>query len=167
MRLQISKLGPESAPLLRNLFEHYVHDMSEWFKIDTKPDGSFSFDTSKYWNERYQVYLAKTDAAICGFAIVGSSDDWSTQPGGHDVGEFFVLRKFRRSGVGLQFAEYVWHEHPGEWLVRVLEGNRQAALFWRTAITRYTRGAFEEEQRIVKDRAWRFFRFRCVVRSAL
>ena len=99
MPLHISKLGPESAPLLRNLFEHYAHDMSEWFKIDTKPDGSYSFDTSKYWNGRYQVYLAKSGAAICGFAIVGSSNEWLAKPGGHDVGEFFVLRKFRRSGV--------------------------------------------------------------------
>jgi len=40
--LLISKIGPESEVLLRNLFEHYLHDMAEWFEIDTQADGSYS-----------------------------------------------------------------------------------------------------------------------------
>ena len=35
----ISRIGPGSDMLLRNLFEHYVHDMAEWFETDTKADG--------------------------------------------------------------------------------------------------------------------------------
>ena len=56
-------------------------------------------------------------------------------------------------------ATLLWNERPGEWLVRVLELNAPAALFWRTAITDYSRGRYEEEERIVKGRAWRFFSF--------
>jgi hypothetical protein len=33
--LVISKIGPESDVVLRNLFEHYIHDTAEWFEIDT------------------------------------------------------------------------------------------------------------------------------------
>ena len=29
--LSISRIGPESERLLGNLFEHYLHDMAEWF----------------------------------------------------------------------------------------------------------------------------------------
>jgi hypothetical protein len=47
--LVISRIGPESDVLLRNLFEHYCHDMSEWFDFDTTADGSYSHDTSSIW----------------------------------------------------------------------------------------------------------------------
>jgi hypothetical protein len=42
--LSISKIGPESDVLLRNLFQLYIHDMAEWFEIDTNSDGSYSYD---------------------------------------------------------------------------------------------------------------------------
>lgn len=166
MPLVISKIGPQTGPLLRNLFEHYVHDMSEWLDIDTKADGSYSFDTSKFWKREFDVYLAKLDGAIAGFAIAGSAAPWLGEVGGRDVHEFFVLRKFRRSGVGRQLAQHIWDAQPGEWLVRVFDDNRPAIPFWRNAVAVYTGDCYQEEQRNVKDRQWRFFHFQGVVRSA-
>ncbi len=57
--LVISKIGPESDGVLRNLFEQYLHDMAEWFEINTKADGSYSYDTSLIWKNGYDAYLAK------------------------------------------------------------------------------------------------------------
>ena len=74
--LSISKIGPESDVLLRNLFEHYIHDMAEWFEIDTKADGSYSYDTSVIWENGYDAYLAKIGDSIAGFALVGSALEW-------------------------------------------------------------------------------------------
>ncbi len=156
--LVISKIGPESDILLRNLFEHYIHDMAEWFDIDTKPDGSYSYDTSFVWENGYDAYLAKLGDSIAGFALVGSAVEWLGDMGAHDVHEFFVIRRFRRRGVGQRMAVLLWKEHPGEWLVRVLELNAPAVLFWRTAILSYSR-SYEEKGRIVNGRPWRFFRF--------
>jgi predicted acetyltransferase len=158
-KLQVSKVGPESEQLIRNLFEHYIHDMSEWLQMDTEPDGSYSYDASKLWAQGFDVHLAKSGDSIAGFAITGSADEWLGDIGAHDVHEFFVLRKFRRSGMGRQLAQYIWNLHPGEWVVRVFEDNRPAIPFWRTAIAAYTNGSYQEEQRIIKGRAWRFFRF--------
>ena len=39
--LAISRIGPEADALLRNLFEHYCYDMSEWFEFDTGADKLF------------------------------------------------------------------------------------------------------------------------------
>jgi predicted acetyltransferase len=154
--LSISKIGPDSDLVLRNLFEFYVHDMTEWFDIDTKADGSFSYDTSLIWKNGDDAYLLKVGESIAGFALVGSAVGDS---GVQDVREFFVLRKFRRSGIGRKMAMLVWDAHPGEWLVRVLELNAPAVLFWRAAIESQVRGSYEEELRIVNGRQWRFFRF--------
>ena len=157
--LSISKIGPESNALLRNLFEHYIHDMSEWFEIDTKADGSYSYDTSSVWANGYHAYLAKVGDSIAGFALVGSAQEWLGDIGACEVHEFFVMRRFRRSGCGRNMARLVWNQYPGEWLVRVLEANAPAVLFWRTAIASHSRGSHKEEIRIVNGRPWRFFRF--------
>ena len=157
--LVISRIWPESDLVLRNLFEHYIHDMAEWFEIDTKADGSYSYDTSVVWVNGYEAYLAKTGDAIAGFAIVGSAVEWLGDTGAYDMHEFFVIRRFRRNGFGRKMATLLWNEHPGEWLVRVLESNEPAVVFWRTAISAYSGGSYEEERRIVNERRWRFFRF--------
>jgi predicted acetyltransferase len=157
--LVISRIGSESDVLLRNLFEHYCHDMSEWFDFDTTADGSYSHDTSSIWANEYGAYLAKVGSSIAGFALIGSAAAWLGDTRGQDVREFFVLRKFRRRGVGQRMAELVWNEHPGEWLVRVLEANAPAVLFWRAAVSAYSFGAFREEPRVIDGHSWRFLRF--------
>ncbi|HYL38805.1 MAG TPA: hypothetical protein VEV17_23000 [Bryobacteraceae bacterium] len=158
--LVISKIGPESEIVLRNLFEHYLHDMAEWFELDTQPDGRYSYDTSSIWKNGYDAYLAKVDDSIAGFALVGPAVEWLGDLGAHDVREFFILRRFRRSGFGQRMATLLWNERPGEWLVRVLQSNAPAVLFWRTAISAHSRGSYNEEARVVNGRPWRFFRFR-------
>lgn len=157
--LVISKIGPESDALLRNLFEHYCHDMSQWFDFDTRADGSYSHDTAAIWANEYGAYKAKVGSSIAGFALIGSAVDWLGDASARDVREFFVLRRFRRRGVGQRMAALLWNEHPGKWLVRVLEANAPAVLFWRAAISDYSLGSFREEKRVVGGMPWRFFRF--------
>jgi predicted acetyltransferase len=156
--LSLSKIGPESDLVLRNLFEQYLHDMAEWFEFDTKPDGSYSYDASSIWESGYDAYLAKVGDSLAGFALVGSAVEWLGDVGSHDVHEFFVIRRFRRNGFGQRMATLLWNERPGEWLVRAMGANGPAVLFWRTTISRYSRGSYEEE-RIVNGRPWRFFTF--------
>jgi predicted acetyltransferase len=141
------------------LFEHYLHDMSEWFEIDTKADGSYSCDAASIWKDGYEAYLAQVGDSVTGFALVGSAAEWLGDIGGHDVHEFFVLRRFRRSGIGQRMATLLWNERPGQWLVRVLEANAPAVPFWRETIASYSRGSYKEEVRIVNGRPWRFFQF--------
>ena len=157
--LAISRIGPEADALLRNLFEHYCHDMSEWFDLDTSADGSYSYDTASIWANEYGAYLAKDGSTIAGFALIGSAFNWLGDASVRDVHEFFVLRKFRRRGVGQRMAALLWNEHPGKWLVRVLEANAPAVLFWQAAISGYSLGSFQEEQRVIEGLSWRFFRF--------
>ena len=140
--LVISKIGPESDALLRNLAEHYCHDMSEWFDLDIGADGRYSYDTVSVWANGYDAYLAKVEDSIAGFALIGSGSEWLVDVGAHDVHEFFILRKFRRRGVGRSMASFLWNEYPGEWLVRVLEANAPAVNFWRCEISSYSAGSF-------------------------
>jgi predicted acetyltransferase len=109
--------------------------------------------------ERLRRLLAKASDSVAGFALIGSAAEWLGDTGAHDVHEFFVLRRFRRSGFGQSMAIFVWDESPGEWLVRVLEANAPAVRFWQTVISSYSRGLYQEQGRVVNGRPWRFFRF--------
>jgi predicted acetyltransferase len=157
--LVISKIGTESDTLLRNLTEHYCHEMSEWFDLDTGVDGRYSYDTASIWANGYDAYLVKVADSIAGFALIGSASEWVTEADAHDVHEFFIMRKFRRRGIGRSMARFLWNEYPGEWLVRVLEANASAVAFWRREISSYSVGLYEEAQQIVDNRPWKFFRF--------
>lgn len=51
-----------------------------------------------------------------------------------DMGEFFVLRRYRRLGLGRVAAGAVLGRFPGRWEVRQVRTNPAATAFWRTAI---------------------------------
>ncbi len=157
--LVILKIGPESDALLRNLTEHYCHDMSEWFDLNVGADGRYAYNTASVWANGYDAYLVKVDDSIAGFALIGSAGEWQTDDGSHDIHEFFIMRKFRRRGIGRSMAHFLWNEYPGEWLIRVLEANAPAVYFWRYAISSYSVGSYREAQHIVNRRRWIFFRF--------
>ena len=158
-RLSFLKIGPQSEGVLRNLFQDYLGEMTEWFEVDTNPDGSYAYDIAAIWERGFEAYLAKVNDSVAGFALVGSAGEWLGEVDAHDVHEFFVLPGFRRSGVGQRMANHIWNEHAGQWLVRVLEANRTALAFWRAAIAGYACVCPKEESRLVEGRPWVFFHF--------
>jgi len=139
---RIEEVDDSADAVLRNLFEHYLHDMAEWFLFDSREDGAYHFATEEVWGT-YRVYLLYAARIPVGFALVGSADEYLARGGVHDMDEFFVVRRHRRHG-----------------LVRVYEANLPAVPFWRAAISSYTRDAFVEQARSVRDRPWSYFEFR-------
>jgi predicted acetyltransferase len=74
---------------------------------------------------------------IAGFSqlYVGRSDTYS-------ISEFFVMRKWRKLGVGRSAACLLFERFPGHWEVRQERTNTAAQLFWINVIARYTNGAY-------------------------
>ena len=131
-----------SADIVRNLFPLYIHDLSAFTDLDVGDDGAFrappSFAT--YWESADRhPFLLRADGRIAGFALVREMD-----AEGYDMGEFFVLRRYRRSGVGRVAACALFDRFRGNWEVRELPDNLPAQAFWRRIIADYTNGAFED-----------------------
>ncbi len=150
------------APMLRNLLELYVHDLSEIFPVELGPDGRFGYEKLPlYWAEPAvrHAFLIKHGHHVAGFAFATRGSPASDDPEDLDVAEFFVLRGYRRSGVGRQAAMALWDSVPGHWVVRVSEANRVALPFWSEVIRVYTSGDFVESGRPVDSQRWRVFRF--------
>jgi predicted acetyltransferase len=149
------------APLLENLLELYVHDLSPVFAIELGPDGRFGYPKlSLYWSEASRFpFLIRHAGRVAGFALVTRGSPASDNAEVFDVAEFFVLRKHRRSGVGRRAAFLLWDRLPGRWIVRVSEGNGGAVPFWRSIIAEYTNGAAAETRRGDTPHDWRVFAF--------
>lgn len=146
--------------VLRNLIEHYLHDMAEWFEFDTGEDGAYEYSTDEVWDAGCDVFLAYVGDIPVGFALVADAESRVPGANARDLKEFFVVRRHRRSGLGTRLARHVWDAYPGAWLVRVYQGNRPAMPFWRRTIDDYTGGRFREEARTGADgRAWSYFTF--------
>jgi predicted acetyltransferase len=61
------------------------------------------------------------------------------------MAEFFVMRKYRRRGVGRQVAGQIFDMFPGQWSLYQKEDNLPAQSFWRCVIAEYTQGAYTDE----------------------
>jgi predicted acetyltransferase len=119
----------DDKPVLRQLLELYCHDFSAFNGADVGVDGCYGYPyLDLYWTEvARHPFLFRVDGRLAGFAFVRSGKP-------HDMAEFFVLRKYRRSGVGAIAARTVFAQFPGEWQVRELTANSGATAFWRTVI---------------------------------
>jgi predicted acetyltransferase len=153
-----------TAPLLSNLLELYLHDLSEAFPIDVGADGRFGYELLPYWSEPEKrfAFLIRSGAQLAGFALVTRGSPVTDDPEHLDVAEFFVLRRYRRNGIGRQAAFLLWKRLPGQWVLRVSEANRAGLPFWRAAVQEYTNGTFSESERDGDPHGWRVLTFRSV-----
>jgi predicted acetyltransferase len=165
--LQIATTG--DATLLSNLLELYQYDLSEIFPIKIGADGRFGYEKLPlYWSEPDAnfAYVIRSRAEVAGFALVTRGSPATDDPDDFDLAEFFVLRSYRRSGVGRRAAFLLWDRHRGQWVVRVSQMNLGALPFWEGAIREYTGGLFCEKEYRGKSNMFRVLSFTGDIRDA-
>jgi predicted acetyltransferase len=138
--IEIVPAAPEHAPILGNLLELYAHDFSEFHNLDIGEDGRFGYrPLPLYWSEPDRhPFLVRMDGKLAGLALVKRGSEVSGHDTVWDMAEFFVIRGFRRRGIGTQVAHEVWRRFPGVWEVRVMQANVSAQHFWARAISMFT-----------------------------
>ncbi len=151
----------ELEPVLANLFELYAHDFSEFVELRLGPDGRFGYSELRlYWEEPgRRAFVIRAGGELAGFALLMKGSAVSGDPEVWDVAEFFVARGFRRLGVGTRAAREVWRRFPGRWEVRVIDANRKAKEFWRSAIGDFLGETIEPTPFSRGGRVWHVFSF--------
>jgi predicted acetyltransferase len=154
MKIDIVAATAEDFTVVSNLFQLYAYDMSEFMGFDVSSAGSFGLPQSlwNYWGGaagmgelhwpaewRGFPFLVRADDKLAGFALVRQIAETHL-----DMGEFFILRKYRRTGLGAHVACEMFDRFPGTWDVRELPANLAAQAFWRKIISDYTNEQFEE-----------------------
>ena len=153
--IEVIPAQPDQEAILANLLELYLHDFSEFRDLELEPDGTFGYRRlSLYWSESGRhPFLVWVEGKLAGFILVKRGSEVSGDETAWDVAEFFVLRGYRRRGIGTQIALEVWRRFPGQWEVRVMESNVSARDFWAHAISILT-GEAIKPVRVEKDGEW-------------
>ncbi|WP_449396417.1 GNAT family N-acetyltransferase [Devosia riboflavina] len=126
--ISLAPARPDQKPVIANLIQLYLHDMTEFMPFPVGPDGRYAYDfLDRFW--RFP-YLIMSDDEIAGFALVidecpltGRSPCWF-------MAEFFVLKAYRGRGAGRSAVELALQAHPGQWHIAVPHANRAAQSFW-------------------------------------
>lgn len=160
MPIILTEISSTDKKLFEHLFQYYLYDMSEFSGGAFSRDGTFSYPLdllSPYWAEKdHHPYFIVSQGEIAGFSLVRRSPEnnqvW-------DMGQFFVLRKFRGKNIGKLALQKSLLRHPGQWQIRVLIDNRPAYHFWRTRINDVAVSNVSEEIRTYHKFNMTFFTF--------
>jgi len=107
----------------------YLYDLSEYDGRDVDAHGEYPYKyLDHYWTDSdRQAYLFFANDRIAGFALI------RTKPV-NSVAEFFVMRHYRRHGIGRAAVTELIPRFAGQWEIKQLATNRPAIDFWRRAI---------------------------------
>ena len=130
---------------LRRMLELYQHDLSDIWDQDLDVHGEYGYSLDRFWsNKDCHAYVATVADRYAGFALVNRAA--RVGPDAHWMDQFFVLKKYRKGGVGRHLARQVLASLPGQWEVGQMPENHAAQAFWRSVVASCTSGEFEERK---------------------
>jgi predicted acetyltransferase len=147
----LEPIAEDMAPTLRNLFELYAYDFSEYVPLAMTDAGRFDVSVAETWwtrDDHFPFFLRVEDVAppepasrphpervaLAGFALVRLGSRVTGERDVMDLAEFFVLRALRGRGIGRSAAHALFGAFPGPWEIRVRCANVPAREFWARVV---------------------------------
>ena len=98
--IEIQPAKFEEKQLIIRLLELYSHDLSEYEGSDLNEHGEFGYKYfDQYWGEADRhPFLVRFDGNPAGFVFVNKFV--YSEGIDYSIAEFFVVRKYRRKGIG-------------------------------------------------------------------
>jgi len=139
----------DELPIIENLMQFYMHDFSEWLPLKIAEHGFFSIHLKDdYWrNPATLPFLIRVDGELAGFVIV--DDDTHIAGAEHNIGFFFLARRFRGQGVAQFVVSALLSRLPGQWQIFHIDANLPAQRFWARLIPALSAGKFTCDHRPV------------------
>ena len=139
---------------IQNMARFYVYDMSEYCGHmegwEIPEDGLYEcLDFKSYFKDKNAYpFLIKKNKELVGFVIINNKgSDETTQ---FNMAQFFILRKFKKMGIGSHIAKICFNKFQGIWEVMVLPENIGAYKFWCKVIGDYTNGNYTKYTKTVE-----------------
>lgn len=137
MQIELLTTSADQQPLIANLYQYYAYESSDWEQEDVEVDGRFYIHAphlQRYWQEPdWSASLVLVDGFIAGFLLIERSE----LPGidALEFADLFILKKYRRLGIGRALVEQVIVAGGGSWLVSFYEQDALARQFWQRLLT--------------------------------
>jgi predicted acetyltransferase len=133
---------------VRRLVQLYIYDLGGAY-WDVERNGAFAPASwhRRFWTGRGRhLFIMRVRGRLAGFALVRDRAHFAGAKA-RAIAEFFVLRKYRRRGVGTRAALDLFARFPGRWELAELSWNVAAQRFWRRIIRRVALGGYTEARR--------------------
>ena len=147
MTIEITAVERDEKEILRNLLEKYDYELSQYGDGDVNKLGLYGFDYfDNYWQDgaKRWAYFIKVDGKLAGFAMLVADyfylKDRQTD---YLMNDFFVMYKYRGTGVGKYAANYLFDKFQGAWQLNTVNRNTGSVAFWKKVIGDYTGGVYE------------------------
>ncbi|MEP6682698.1 MAG: GNAT family N-acetyltransferase, partial [Parafilimonas sp.] len=101
MDIQLLKASQQHTEVIKNLMQFYMYDFSEFVDLDVEADGLFAAykNLDDYWKDENRFpYIIQKDKKYIGFILVRFIE--TAQRNYLSIAEFFVMKKYRRKGIG-------------------------------------------------------------------
>lgn len=155
---QATRIVPATSdhkPVIANLIQLYLYDMTESMPFPVGPDGRFEYDfLDRFWRFPHLIY---SGTELAGFALVIDECPLTARQPCWFMAEFFVLKAYRRAGVGQAALDAILDAHPGDWHIGVPKANQSAQAFWGRALTPHDPAV---QEIIFEGEDWRLNAFR-------
>lgn len=145
MKIDVTLALISDKPLIKQMMELFRHDLSEFENVDLDEHGFFGYSyLDYYWVEAERSPLiVRVDRKLAGFVLINQHTHFPENQ--YSVAEFFILRKYRRRGVGREVAFYVFNLFFGRWEISQINRNLIAQKFWNDTIRSYTADNYTKE----------------------
>jgi len=131
-QIELRPAIPDQKPVVANLIQLYLYDMTEFMPFPVSADGRFEYGfLDRFW--RYP-YLIMSGEEIAGFAFVIDECPLTDTSPCWFMAEFFVPRAYRPRGVGRKAADLALAQHSARWHLGTPRANVAAQAFWRRVL---------------------------------
>jgi len=144
MEIEIKLAAYEEKSILRNLMELAQYDYSEYDGYDVDEHGLYGYKfLDHYWtdSDRYP-FLVRVSGKLAGFALVRVYDKRPDNSNIYSIGEYCILKKYRRRGVGQKLAAHIFTMFKGGWTIQTCDNNIPAQSFWKSVTAPYPNSGF-------------------------
>ncbi|MDD2091341.1 GNAT family N-acetyltransferase [Pseudomonas guariconensis] len=134
--LQLLQTSADQAELIRNLYQFYAYESSDWEAEDVEVDGRFYIHEEhlvRYWQSPgWSASVILVDGFIAGFVLIERSE----LPGlaATELADLFILKRYRRQGIGKAIAQQLLCSGAGDWLLRCYSQDPPAVAFCRAVL---------------------------------
>jgi len=146
MNIQIEPILLEHSHTFTQLLNLYNYDFTEYTNNDINENGYFHGDSiSILTNNKLHSFFVRVNEKLAGFVIVGKGGyRYLNDESAHNINQFFVMKKYRKNGVGKFMAEAALNMFKGKWEVCQMQNNIPARNFWKSVIAEYTKSNYQE-----------------------
>ena len=132
MDVQIQKVSKKDKSVLSNLLEYYLYDFSEYEQTDVNRHGLFGYSYMDHYftDKNRHAYFVLADGNYAGFVLI--HDQTLLKDTDMAIAEFFIMRNYRRKGIGRTVLHNVLKEYSGIIEVPVSDKNQNGLKFWES-----------------------------------